>query len=155
MKILIVEDDQNKLQHLAGFIRHYNPSATIISKKSYHSGLKEAMIAIFDIIILDMSMPTYDIQFGESGGRPRPFGGRDLLMQIRRKGVGTPIIFVTQFETFGDGEDRTSFDQLRKQLHTLEGEKFTDLIYYNSAQDAWKQDLKIALDKITKPGKEA
>ena len=148
MKILIVEDDQNKLQHLSNHIKESYPQAEITGKKSYHSGLKEVLNNKYNLVILDMSMPTYDITPSEPGGRPRVFAGREVLLQMRRKGIETPIIVVTQFETFGDGEDRMSIDELRRQLKKLEGDRYIDTIYYSSALNGWKRELNTSIDKV-------
>ena len=146
MKILIIEDDQNKLQNLMNFIKQNYSQTEITGKKSYHSGLTEVFEKKYDLIILDMSMPTYDITPSEPGGRPRAFAGREVLLQMRRKGIVTPIIVVTQFETFGENEDRMSLEQLRQQLKNLEKDRFNETIYYNSASDEWKVQLKGSIE---------
>jgi DNA-binding LytR/AlgR family response regulator len=151
MNILIVEDDQNKLQHLNNFIKENYPDAKVIGEKSYHSGLKEVVSNSYDIVVMDMSMPTYDVKFGESSGRFRPYAGREILLQMRRKKINTSVIFVTGFETFGDGVEKKSIDELREQLKKLEGKKYIDTIYYNSALSEWKTRLKMAMDKVINP----
>ena len=71
MNILLVEDNNYKIEQLEAFITSEFPAMSLTVKKSYHSGLKEIILnSRYDLVLLDVSMPTYDIQPGESGGDP-------------------------------------------------------------------------------------
>src|SRR5712671_1696051 len=105
MRVLIVEDDDNKRSRLIEFLGETLPSASIDIAKSFQSGLRQVRDKAANLVLLDMTLPTYDIGPDESGGNMHPFGGRDFLRQMKRLKVITPVIVVTQFETFGSGPD--------------------------------------------------
>ncbi|MBB5034486.1 response regulator [Prosthecobacter vanneervenii] len=143
MKILIVEDDQNKLAQLRSFILQHTPSIFIESCCSYRSALARLLEEEpFDLILLDMSMPTFDKSPSESGGRNRPFGGKDILRKLKHKGVKTPVVVVTQFTHFGEGKSCISLDVLKQQLAEEGFENYQTTIFYNAQGTTWEVELK-------------
>jgi DNA-binding NarL/FixJ family response regulator len=145
MAILIVEDDQNKLQQLRSFLSDTHPHLEVVEKQSYQAGLHEVLEGTFQLAILDMSMPTYDIKPGESGGRPRIFGGRELLQQMHRRGIHTPVIIFTQFETFREAGTTVTVDELSHRLKADHPDIYVGTVYYSAALDSWKSSLKLLM----------
>ena len=93
MKLLLVEDTKNKSEKIESFLKktYSEIGLEIIKKESYHSASKE----IFDhgdeyfVILLDMTMSTFDATNGENGGEPEPVTGHfvpgvDTLQLLRR-----------------------------------------------------------------------
>lgn len=146
MKVLLVEDDEIKRIQLDEFIRETQPGSQVILAKSYHSALNAVIEATHDLILLDMAMPTYDIGAEELGGRPQHFAGREILLQLDRRGIKTPVIVVTQFDVFGEGLAALTRAQLDEQLRRDHKKNYIGTVYYNAATDGWKTDLKAALD---------
>lgn len=148
MNILIIEDDQNKRNQILEFIKKILKVDSITSKYSFKSGLKEIVKNKYDLILLDMSMPTFDITTSEPGGKPLPFAGKEILRQMKRRNIKTPTIVVTQFEKFGDYETTLNLEELK---HTLEEEYngiYKGTVYYNPASSSWRTDLKDKLKII-------
>ncbi len=154
MKVLIVEDDQNKLKQLVNYIRDNWPNSTVEEKRSYQSGLKELIQTKYDLLILDMTMPTFDISPREKGGRPRAFAGKDILSSMEWKKINVPVIIVTQFESFGEGENTTSLEELRKQLK-LAYKQYMGTVFYSAASDTWKEELGRIIRPFVVPLEEA
>jgi CheY-like chemotaxis protein len=141
MKILIVEDDPNKLQHLEDLISSRKPDAEIISRRSYQSGLKEVLGTVLDLVVLDMTMPTYDVSSFEKGGRTRVYGGREILREIARRRLPTKVIVVTQFESFGEGAQRKTLDELCVELQRDFDVNYIGTVFYHPAQTEWRDNL--------------
>ncbi|UVO73506.1 response regulator [Bacteroides thetaiotaomicron] len=72
MRILIVEDNQKKLDKLKEYISKEFPDYEITDRQSYNSATKEIVLNYknYDLMLLDMSMQTYDISEDEMGGEP-------------------------------------------------------------------------------------
>ncbi|KJS01331.1 MAG: hypothetical protein VR65_09270 [Desulfobulbaceae bacterium BRH_c16a] len=141
MKILLIEDDQNKIKQLTEHLEKHIDNISIIVRKSYQSGFKEVLTVQYDVILLDMSMPTYEISPIEHGGRPRPFAGKDILRQMQRKSINTPVIIVTQFEKFGDGLNSISLAELSSELNLKYPEIYKATVYYNPSFNNWKKEI--------------
>lgn len=145
MKVLIIEDDQEKSRNLQDFLKLEFKIDEIINAVSLNSGLR-ALISNqknVDIVLLDMSMPTYDISVDEpTGGTPESFAGRDLLAQMKLRSIQIPTIIVTQFDSFGSDSNKVSLEILSNELQRDFHPVYQGHVYYNSTQEAWKQNLR-------------
>ena len=67
MRLLLVEDDEDKREQLLMFFdEHFTFSVDEV--RSFQSALKAIKTICYDLIILDMTIPTYDISPIEQGG---------------------------------------------------------------------------------------
>lgn len=142
-QVLIVEDEAIKASHLASFFATRHGAYETVVAKSFHSGLAAVLEGGYDLLILDMSLPTYDPTEIEPGGRPRPFGGREILHKLRRKRVAIPAIVVTQFDEFGS--DRVTVGDLANQLKREFVNNYRGLVYYDGSSASWKEALAMLL----------
>ena len=148
MKILIVEDDENKRSQLNSFIECNYPSLTVFNAHSIQRGLDFVFDEDVDLVILDMTLPTYDVTPDEPGGGTNIFGGCDFLSQMDRFDIKTPAIVVTQFEIFGSGPKTMTLDGLRKVLEKEHFGNCRGLIYYNASSETWMGELDDHLKSI-------
>jgi CheY-like chemotaxis protein len=150
VNILLIEDDEDKLKKLDEFITTEFPSSHIQFAKSFNSGLKTLVAKknSLDIVLLDMSMPTYDISQNEpSGGEPENYAGKELLAQMRLRSINLPTIVVTMFDSFGEPPMQISLDRLIADLKARYSPPFKGYVYYNSTQEGWKNALKQLIDE--------
>lgn len=153
MKILLIEDDEGKLREIESFLQSAFSGVEVLVAKSFDSGLRKAIsdAATTDIVLLDMSMPSYDVSFREPmGGVPEGFAGRDLLAQMKLRSISTPTIVVTMFDSFGERPNKISLDQLKKDLAQNYSPPFQDLVYYNSRQEGWRPALKESISRAAR-----
>lgn len=136
MNVLIIEDDVNKLKAISDFLSDYR-DITFSSRMSYHSGMQVLLDEKVDLLLLDMSMPIYDVAPYETDGRLLPLAGRDILFQLQRRSILLPTIIITQYEEF-DGISLEDLDyELKKEFPRL----YMGYVYYNITQDGWKEQL--------------
>lgn len=140
MNVLIVEDDENKRQHLVRLLKK-ELGAHITERKSYQSGLKEITHNAYDVMLLDMTMHTYDKSPVENGGLLKHFAGREILAQMDRKHRVTPVIVVTQYDNFGEGAAKKSLSELKKELEEGYRRLYMGTVYYDVASDSWHKEL--------------
>ena len=138
MKILIVEDDELKYQHLEKFLKGLTPRATITWKKSYQTGLVEIMSAAYDLILLDMSMHIYEKVAGESGGSFETYAGRLILNEMDINDVETKVIVITGYDVYGDGK---TLQTLKHELREEFGPFYLDTVYFVSKEEKWRKEL--------------
>lgn len=142
MRILIVEDESRKFEQLSHVIKSVFPIADIISSESLLSAIFNiAENDIYDLAILDMSMPNYDISDEEpTGGDSESFAGRELMFQMKLREKLCPIIVVTQYQSFEKGlRDLNDLDAEFKREFP---ENYLGCVYYNAAVDGWVEKLK-------------
>lgn len=140
MRILIIEDDKNKLNQVRAVLEENLTNCFISEKFSYNSGLKEITSVEYDLLLLDMSMPTFDITKNESGGRPKQFAGKEILRKMSRRNINIPTIVITQFETFGDVENSISLNEMNRELSN-KYQNYKGAIFYSSSEKKWSNEL--------------
>ncbi|RKG59856.1 response regulator [Corallococcus sp. AB011P] len=141
VNVLLIEDDENKRGQLAALIEAVVPNVSLFISKSLNSGLRSLVVDRFDFVILDMTMPSFDIGPDDDGGRPQAYGGREILQQMDRRGIKTPVIVVTQFDRFGEGKNVTDLSELDSQLRLEHPDIYQGVVYYNVALTGWREAL--------------
>lgn len=148
MNVLIIEDDPNKLSQLVSFLQAELPDARLTERRSYQSGLKEAVHNPPELLVLDMTLPTYDVGGVEKGGRFRFLAGREILSHLQRRKITSKIIVVTQFDVFGEGAALVTLAELRKNLEREFGPQYLGTVYYKPAESSWQADLRKVLARF-------
>ncbi|MDM7646955.1 response regulator [Leuconostoc falkenbergense] len=151
MKILVIEDDMNKLQNINKVLSEKNHKIT--ECYSYNSGLKAIIANYYDLLVLDMSLPTFDIKSSENGGRPKPFAGKEILRQLGRRQIKLKVIVVTQFEMFGDSQSPISLETLNNELREKYSSNYIGTVYYESSEKRWENQFLDILNGIGQDGK--
>ncbi len=149
MNILIIDDDEPKRTEIGRFISESGFSTDLKFSFSYQSGLKSIMTGTYDIVVLDMSLTTYDPTIpNPRGGRPRPFGGLDILKEIKRKKIGISVIVITQFSILKEGEtEQMTFDELANHLADNYQDVCLGTIYYQHSDQGWQEHLASLLNQ--------
>lgn len=139
-EILLIEDDEDKREQIITFINKKVP-ANLNEVRSFQSGLKAIKSKNYDLILLDMSMPTFDINSSENGGRAQPFGGELLLFEMIRRNITSKVIVITQFDLFGDGEEEISLRDLDARLQKQFSNIYIGSVQYSISYTSWKEVL--------------
>src|SRR5690606_22360691 len=105
INILLIEDDKKKSDDIISHINNKFTNSEILLKESYHSGIKILIREPFDLLLLDMSMPTWDRSPSEAGGEYEKFGGIKILKELARKKKLLPTILITMFDNFGESDN--------------------------------------------------
>jgi CheY-like chemotaxis protein len=146
-RILVIEDDDSKRAQVNAVIEKACPGANIFEAKSYQSGLKKLISDQFDLVVLDMTMPTFDLGPSEPGGRVRPFAGRDILDQVVRRNIACKAVVVTGFEILGEGENQKTLPALNAELEGLFPHKYLGSIHYDPAENEWEVKLANVIER--------
>jgi CheY-like chemotaxis protein len=143
VKIWLVEDDGFKRDKLRAVLRELFPESDIEEARSAKSAFNLLGNGLPNLVVLDMSLPTFDIGPTEPGGRPQGFGGVEVLREMERRDITAPVVVVTQYAFFG--EERVNLGELTRQLREEHGERFVELVYYESASEEWKVSFQDAI----------
>src|SRR4051812_26686252 len=101
MRVLLVEDDPE----LAPIVTRglAEEGFNVVREATYQDGLARAVFGAFDVVVLDVMLP---------GG-----SGFDLCGELRRRGIGVPVIMLTARDAVDDrvtGLDAGADDYLTK-----------------------------------------
>jgi CheY-like chemotaxis protein len=148
MKVLVIDDDPNKMRQLTECIREFAADTQVLQARSYQSGLKAALFEGPDLVVLDMTMPTFDVGGKETGGRERRYAGLQILRQLKRKETAVATVVVTQFEQFGEGDDQITLAELRVRLAKEFPGSYLGTIYYQAGDSKWRDELRDTFGRV-------
>ena len=146
-RILIVEDNEKKLEKLRDFLVREFSTIDLEERTSYNSASKEIALNYekYDLILLDLSMQTYDISNEESGGEPEPLAGKNILKQMYLRDIPTKVIVVTMYENYVDG---TRIKQLDEELTRDFPDNYNGYIFFSHNNFDWSKNLKESINKL-------
>lgn len=146
MKILVIEDNSLKREKIVDFfVSKY--MAEIAEAASYNSGLAAAWDERFDLLVLDMSMPTFDRSETTQGGRFRTLAGKEVATKLKKGGKLVPFVVLTGYKDFSVESKSLSIQQIHDLLVGL-GEDYKGCIVFNSADVHWQEELKIVVESV-------
>lgn len=149
MRIFVIEDDLLKARSLGNFISVEFPELETEVFRSFRSGLSAIQAGLPSLVILDMTLPTYDRSPGVREGRLRPLGGYDLMRKVQRLKLRPIMIVVTQLESFGEGQNQVSFQEITARCEREFPAFFGGSVYYHPTSSSWGVELKAALTAAT------
>lgn len=148
INILLIEDDKKKSDDIISHINNTFPNSEILLKESYHSGLKTLIREPFDLLLLDMSMPTWDRSPFEAGGEYEKFGGIKILKELARKKKLLPTILITMFDNFGESDNSITLDQMNTVLKNDYEDLYLGSVFYRSDISQWQTDLTLLMNTV-------
>lgn len=145
-RILIIEDNATKLQHIKDFCITNIEQCNLTDRQSYNTAQREVIShgSEYDIILLDVSMNTYDAK-KDDNGEQEPLAGANILRFMKLRRIKTPVIVVTMYESFVDGVRINALDERFKSQY---GDTYKGFVYYNLKNENWKEELLMKLNRI-------
>lgn len=140
-KLLLIEDDENKRTQVLALLSAAFPDLEVKTAASLMAGVRQTRADRPDLVLLDMTLPNYDLRDGETGGGMHAFGGVEYLKQIRRLKIPTKVIVITQFETFGQPPDVKDLPELDAEMRDSFSPFYRGAVYYHASIDEWSRAL--------------
>lgn len=149
LKVLIVEDQEKKFTDIKNLLSSKFCVSKLSIERAYRPALKEIKRnPDYDILILDMSMPSFDANEDDpAGGRPESFAGKKILEHMKIRNINIPSIVISQYSKFDVGS--ITLDELDLELKERFSEIHRGTIYYSSAESTWKTELEKIVKEIT------
>jgi CheY-like chemotaxis protein len=141
MNVLLIEDDEFKAADVTKVLAEYCPELSLQRATSVSSALKAITAQTFSLVILDMSLPTFELSGPGGGGSPQSQGGLEVLRLATRLEKVTPFIVITQYPDIElDGRD-VPLSQAPRTLRSRFGLRVKACILYEFDGDAWRSVL--------------
>ena len=146
-RILIIEDNEPKLNRIKEFCAQYWPDYSLECRCSYNSALNEVVHhgKFYDIILLDVSMNTYEVNDDASDGEQEPLAGSNILRFMKLRKINVPVIVITMYESFVDG---IKIDKLDDGFREKYSEFYKGYVYYSLKNEDWINKLNQLMDSI-------
>lgn len=137
MKILCIEDNQEKYDNIYKQIKSIVPELTIEWVENGNDGLRRLYSENYDLLILDMSLPINS--FSEAKVM---LYGESILNEIKRSKKNIKVIVVTGFDQFEYKNERLTFTELDDRLKKRYGNYLLEMIYYDQLSVEWSNTLR-------------
>ena len=116
----------------------------ISTARSVESGVQSAIDNSFNLLLLDMTIPNFDITEKSDGGKSYKNGGEIIVKELLDEDVDFNCAVITQYETFNN----ETIDQIGLRIQRLCGKKYFGFVKYNTSNESWKNDLKQMLENV-------
>jgi CheY-like chemotaxis protein len=142
VSVLLVEDEAPKRKHIERFLAKWSLSVSVVVARSVNSALDALDDEKPDLLLLDMSLPTFDVGGLEAGGRPQGFGGIEVLRHMTLADISCPTIVITGYEAFPTEVGKPiELSQMRSDLEKEFPMLIRGVLHYNSTYEEWKTAL--------------
>lgn len=139
MKILVVEDEENKAKHILAFLNELVNANEVDIAKSYMSALMMLKKNKYDFVILDMSLPLNDNNYVQEDFNT--FAGLEILDELKRKQRLERVIVFTAFDILGENEKRISLSELDESMKMKYSENYIGCVHYNALSLEWQSEI--------------
>lgn len=141
MQIFIVEDDALKAESVRSFLNELADDIEVRVYRSYQSGLLALQQQTPDLVVLDMTLPTYDRSPNQRVGRLRALGGYDLLRKLALKRQNTNSVVLTMLSVFGEDDEQVTFDDMAEKCINEFAGSYKGAIFFEIDDSGWRTEL--------------
>lgn len=146
MSIYIIEDSPLKASKILEFLSSSFPQPeTPVVFGSFQSGLRAIEASPPALLLLDMTLPTFDRTPNGRDGRARPLGGYEIMRKMSLKGITSTVIVITQLESFGDGSVEVSFADITAKCANEFPNIFAGSVYFDQGGRGWCDQLALLM----------
>lgn len=141
MRVLLVEDDQHKEDPLRKAILQAEPSTCIDVARSVQAAISQIRASTFDIIVLDIALPSHQSQVGGAQPMQQPSGGVEVLLELSYLGRDDKVVVVTQYP---DIEYKDEFHSLSKFPRRISRDltiNLSKVIKFQLNGDGWRKSF--------------
>jgi len=149
-RILIVEDDAFKLDAILEIVGSVLVGWNIDVCRSVQSAVKAVSSVDYKIVILDMSLPSHDLELGLLHGIPVLSGGVEVLFELNYRGAPSDVVVVTQYPEIEMSGRLVPLEETADFISKSFGIIVSKCIYFDPDQSAWRRALHESLTEWLK-----
>ena len=143
MKILFIEDEIVKQNDILKYLNEELPQNEVEVAHSLMGGMLALGKCEFEMVLLDMSLPLYDLNGEDEGiNEFEAFGGIEILDEIERKELFVEVLVITAFDVIEDDTKKIHLAQLDQQMKKNYSNIYLGCIHYDQSSLEWKSELK-------------
>lgn len=148
MQVLLIEDDGFKEKSLTDFIFSMVEQVIITSAPSLVDAIEAIDHKVYDLILIDMAIPSHPIISG--GGAPISLltGGLEVLLELASLERTDPCVIVTQYPDIEISGSFYNVDDAGLVIKASLGCDVIDCIQYSEDSGDWKIKLSAVIDGL-------
>jgi CheY-like chemotaxis protein len=148
MKVLLIEDDSFKEKSLTDFLVATITDLSIVSAPSLVDAIEAIDQRSYDLILIDMAIPSHPIILG--GGAPMSLltGGLEVLLELESMGRSDACVIVTQYPDIEVSGSLINVANAAEEIKSKLGCEVLGCIQYSEDSGGWKDQLSYMIGKI-------
>ena len=141
MKVLLIEDEPHKNSDLMAAIgRVFGKKAEVTLCKAVKDGYMAAFEREFDVVILDMALPTFP-EDGDAAGLAQASGGMEIVRLLAKRRVSSKVIIVTQYPEVIINNTIVKLSELSEYVSSRYGLPLSGCVLYSFDDAGWQVKL--------------
>jgi DNA-binding NtrC family response regulator len=148
MRILLVEDDPYKKDHINNLLLNIDKKFEVDISNSVTGAYRNLEVNFYDLVVLDMSLPNFSTDIDPTGGMPVNYGGEDIIDYIARLDLKCKVILITQYSRFTTENSEIGISEIASEIQLTYPDNYWGFIHYNLASDTWKKELTHQINSI-------
>jgi len=139
---LIVEDDEFKLGEISKILSDDFPKSTIVQVGSVQQAIAALENEAFDLVVLDIALPSHEIAKG--GGTPTsmPSGGIEVLMELAFYNREDLVVIMTQYPEVELDRILVPLSKLGEKVRSMVSINLLDVVLFDKVERDWIPKLR-------------
>ena len=145
MRVLVVEDDEFKAKDLLAALPGEYDIAVV---RSVRDAVVRVMKQEFELVVLDMALPTFSTHASSGGGTAQAQGGVEVVRAMQAKGSGTAVVIVSQYPDVEIDGKFVALERSAEALSTRYGVRVIGAVVYDFRDKAWVTQLQEVMSTL-------
>lgn len=141
MKALLVEDDEFKANSVGAVVKDIRSSTDFTFATSVHAAVARLQESQFDLIMLDMALPSHQLRPGLGPTSSLLSGGLEVIMELSYLNRSDPVIILTQFPELEVEGELIPLRKAKEALKSHYAANIIAVIHYRHEQSEWRNSL--------------
>lgn len=148
MRALLVEDDEFKAASVRSVVKNMRPNTEFTTANSVHSAVSNLQIEEFDLIMLDMALPSHQLRPGSGPTSSLLSGGLEVIMELSYLNRLDPVIILTQFPELEVEGELIALKKAKEVLRKNYNANVIAVIHYRHEQQEWQDSLVQEMNRV-------
>jgi len=141
-KVLIVEDDIHKLDSLCKFIKNHLSNCKVFTAMSLRDAIESIDNDFFDLVLIDMAIPSHAILPGTGSPISLLTGGLDIILELSSLDREDDCIIITQHPEIEICSRVFSVNNAKENIKALLECDVLECIEYIEGDTSWEEKLR-------------
>ena len=143
--ILLVEDDQFKQELVEVVLKRVCPGRELRVARSVQQAVNLLRSGTYDVVILDIALPSHDSRTGGAQPISQPSGGIEVLLELSYEGRTEKVVIVTQYPEIEFDGRFYPLAKAQRALSAVLDVNIADVILFSPNDTSWRDQLVRAL----------
>lgn len=148
LKVLLVEDDNFKSEEIQSLLLQLEPRVHIRIARSVSSAVGAIQQTVFDLVVLDMALPSHTPTAGTGAPLSLLTGGLEVIFELQSLERKDPCLIITQYPEIEICGDFFPVQVAAQAIEENYGTAVLGCLEYSEAGSEWRSDFTAYYKKL-------